>query len=277
MKNGVRSRGPERSEGEPMRRVLIACIACLAWSGTAFAEPPPGGYQENQPVQYNDPNAPPPQQQPEQYGDEQQYGQEQQYQEQQYDQYGQPVQYDQYGQPVQAYPQQQPAQPITEPVQSGRGLQYGGTLFVPIYFSDLRDALYPGIGIHGRVGWEVGGGFSFEGGIGAQFNPDRNLYGNLTNVFFTGGVRYAFLNPSALVPFIHAEVMINLWDFCDPFGCTAYSSITAGFAGGGGLIWEINRDAALEVGANVAASSPGTTFFNWQAWVSPFIGVTLYY
>ncbi len=250
-----------------MRRALIATIACFAWAGTAAAEPPPGGYQENQPVQYYDPNQPPPPQQ-------QQYGQ--QPQQQQYDQYGNPVQYDQSGQPVQPYPQQQPAQPVTDPVQ-GRGLQYGGTLFSPIFVSEVRDVLYPGIGIHGRVGFEFGHGFSLEGGIGAQWNPDRDGFGNLTNVFFTGGLRYAFLNPSALVPFLHAEVMVNLWDYCSEFGCSGYSSVTAGFQGGGGLIWEINRDAALEVGANIAASSPGNTFFDWQAWVSPFIGITLYY
>ncbi len=279
-----------------MRRALVVSIACFAWAGTAAAEPPPGGYQENQPVQYYDPNAPPPAQQQPPVQQYDQNGQPIQYDQSgqpvQYDQSGQPIQYDQSGQPVQPYPQQQQPAPVEQTAEQGRGLQYGATVFAPMWLGKINDQIAPGIGIQGRVGWEVGSGLSLELGVGAMVNPDSGFYydGSLTNIFVTGGVRYGFLNPSALVPFLQGGVQINLFRSCyeDAFGtiiCPDYADdVTAGFTAGGGLIWEISQNAALEGGVNVTGTTAGTVLdlpapdeTEFWLYLSPFLGFTLYY
>jgi hypothetical protein len=244
---------------------FIALVAFFGWSAVAFAEPPPGGYDQGQ-VQYNDPNAPPPP--------------PQQYPQEPYDQqYQQPAEPQPYGQPAaQPYAQQ----PAPETSYTGRGLQYGATLFVPLWLGDMNDLLKPGIGIHGRVGWELGRGLSIEGGIGWMGNRLEFVDASLANVFFTGGLRYAFLNPTALVPFIHAEVLVNVWDQCidDGFGsaiCSGYEDVTVGVQAGAGVIWEINYNVALEAGLNYSGTSAGNVFDKFRSWLSPFIGVTLYY
>jgi hypothetical protein len=271
-----------------MRHVLLIALASsLGWSLVAFAEPPPGGYDQTQNVQYNDPNAPPPPPQGQAY-DQQQYPpqayDQQQYPPQAYDQQQYPP--EAYGQ--QPYPQQPAAQQAPPPEQTaytGRGLQYGATLFVPLWLGDINADLRPGIGIHGRVGWELGRGLSIEGGIGWMGNRYEFYSGTQSNVFFTGGLRYAFLNPTALVPFVHAELQVNLWDYCydDGFGgsvCSGFSDVTVGVLAGAGLIWEINYNVSLELGLNYSGTSAGQVrLFNghFQSWLSPFVGVTLYF
>lgn len=202
---------------------------------------------------------------------------------QQYDQYGQP--YDPNAQVIVTDPNAPPQQvqyveqeEVT--AEQGRGLQYGASLYVPIWLGDtvLNEAFLPGIGIAGRIGWELGGGLSFELGGGISWNPTRPEFEELSmyNFFIDVGARYALLNPSRFVPFFQAGVGVNLWNLCDDFGCSDYDP-TFGFFGGAGAIYEINMNAALELGVNFNLSSAGNVFDEAQLGIAPFIGLTLYY
>lgn len=163
--------------------------------------------------------------------------------------------------------------------QQGRGLQYGASLIFPIWLSELGDAFNPGIGIAGRIGWEVGGGLSLElqGGITWNGTKAEFVEASLLDIFVNVGARYAILNPSRFLPFFQAGIGLNFWDFCEAGVCSDYSEITFGLFGGAGLIYEINMNAALELGLNFQWTAAGDVFVDSQFAISPFLGITLYY
>lgn len=223
-----------------MLRISTACLIVLGLAGTAFAEPLTPVEDEGAQVIVTDPNAP----------------------------------------QVQVVEQESYAE-------QGRGLQYGASLYVPIWLggdlSDsnerLADYFGPGVGIAGRIGWEMGGGLSFELGGGISWNPDNYAFGDvsLINAFVNVGARYAILNPSRILPFAQAGVGINIWNICSEDVCSDYNEYTFGFFGGIGGIYEINMNAALELGVNFNLSSALDVTDGAQLGLSPFVGLTLYY
>jgi hypothetical protein len=223
---------------------------------------------------------------------QQQQYQQQQYQQQQYQQQpmGDPnAQYQQQQQPVQE-------QPATEQAQQGRGIEYGGYLFVPIFLTNPTGTDFvttnPGIGLMGRIGWEFGSGFTAEATIGGQWNSlsvefaGVTATGSFTNFFVGAGIRYSFLNASALVPFVGAGLQLNFWGVDrtdDGTVSTTNDSLAFGFNGMVGLAYELSADLAIEAGARIDFTTAGSTdgggtfFDGGQAYLSPFVGATLYY
>lgn len=195
--------------------------------------------------------------------------------------------------------QQQPVveeQTSTEQAQQGRGIEYGAHLFVPIFLTSPTGSEFvttnPGLGILGRVGWEFGSGFTAELNIGAQWNSlsvevaGITSGGSFTNLFLGAGVRYSFLNASALVPFVGAGLQINFWGVDrsdDGSTSTTNDSLAIGVNGVVGLAYELSADLALEAGVRVdyttagTTDGPGTFFDGGQVYLSPFLGATLYY
>lgn len=231
---------------------LLAC-ALLAPGQAALAEPPPGGYGEPAPDGYAQPTAQPA--------------------------YAQPT-----AQPVQQQPAVQPAT-----AEEGRGIQYGFHLIVPIWLTDLNDVstgspavvrAAPGLGIQGRIGWEFPGGLSGEINLGGMINTisyGGTLSEQTLDAFWLGaGLRYAFLNRTAWVPFVGVGVQLTGWgDNVCGSGCSR--TYTLGVNGIVGLVLEINQYLGLEAGVQVMGSSKGETFSRPQLIVSPLAGLTLYY
>ncbi len=228
----------------------IASLVMAFVTSTALAEGPEGG-----------PPPPPPQQPP-----PQQYPPPQQ-------------QYQQPPPPQQQAPQEQPATAA-----QGRGIEYGAHLLVPVWLTD-EGALNPGFGIQGRIGWEFGGGFSTEINLGAMFNGYKDFDATLSNVWLGGGARYAFLNPSAFVPFVGAGLKLNFWGACAVVDtgvgtetiCSDERELTLGLNATVGAAYEIGPYFAIEFGANVDLTFPGDVFEESELYVSPFVGGTLYY
>jgi len=255
--------------------------------GTAAAAPPPGGYQDDDdgptsappppPAGQPAPAPPPPEPVPA-------------------------------AQPVATSGQPPGATPAPEPMETrsqGRGLQYGFHLVVPVFVS-ANDAaeMRPGIGIQGRIGWEFPTGLSIEGILGVSYNGSNSDavfedisgatttvgdYG-LTNIWFGAGLRYAFINATALVPFVGAGLHLNVWTdvvtFEDGSSLSSdRSELSLGAQLNGGLIFEVNQNIGVEVGLIVNWTDPPDSrdfgepvpFAEPRVWLSPFAGLTLYF
>ncbi|MDH5490804.1 MAG: hypothetical protein OEY14_02410 [Myxococcales bacterium] len=237
-----------------------ALLASPLLAGGARAEPPPGGYQDG-----SDPGAAP------QGGDPTQP----------YANGG--------GDQVQPYAGGGPGQPYAqtpdeEGASEGRGIQYGAHLLFPVWLTEpvAGYSVNPGIALHGRIGWEFPGGLAAELGLGVMGNEvlhvsDETLDYSLTGWWISGGGRFSFLNPSALVPFVGAALQINVWNECPTGSCTADSYATVAVVGTAGLIWEMTADLGIEAGINATISAPGDVFESSQTFISPFAGATLYY
>lgn len=202
--------------------------------------------------------------------------------------------------------QQQPYQ--EETAEQGRGIQYGAHVIFPFYVTNpitVTDVDYDGttalsevnggfgLGLQGRVGWEFGYGFSAELNLGILFNllnaeaiDGSGFSGSVDQVLWTfwigAGVRYAFLNPSAFVPFVGVGISLNFWDLCADSDTVCETNVigvvpnaTVGFA------FEISPWAAIEagltanmgLGADAAFGDAGDV----EVYLSPFVGGTLYY
>ena len=196
---------------------------------------------------------------------------------------------------------QGPAQPApdasaNEQAQQGRGIEYGGYLTVPVFLSALSSdgeiVANPGFGLIGRIGWEFGGGFTTELTLGGHANTvsvgPLAVVSNftITNVFVGAGVRYSFLNASALVPFVGAGLQLNFWgtdSTVDGTTTTTNDFIGLGLNGSAGLAYEVSADLAIEAGVRADFSTNPTNadgvelFAQGQLVVSPFVGATLYY
>lgn len=219
-----------------------------------------------------------------------------------------------YVQPVQQQPIQQQQQPVMQqqqqqPVQTarqGRGLEYGAHLLVPIFLSnpvaDITDTVTgtrvggadAGFGLGGqfRVGWEFGSGLTVELNLGGAFNGMTGeladsgiaveLDSNLLMGWFGAGVRYAFINPSALVPFVGGGISVYAVDFCST-ETSACSSDATGFNATfsanvlAGIIYEISPFVGLEAGVQGTVVFSNDVFVETELLLSPFVGVTLYY
>ena len=211
------------------------------------------------------------------------------------------------GQPIlQPVYYEQPQQPAPVPIaeeppsrESGRGIEYGGHIIVPIFIADEHPdiTLFPGIGIQGRVGWEFPGGFTTEMNLGvmvnvsdAQFVFDgRDAYDySITNLWVGAGARYAFYNISAFVPLVGAGIALNIWNNAityDDFDGSHTESIgdgavSLGFNALVGLAIELSSDLAIEAGlqANYTFPPPERLIpAQPKMWITPFIGGTLYY
>jgi hypothetical protein len=192
--------------------------------------------------------------------------------------------------PPQPVEQPQPVQeqPVEEELvhdNQGRGREWGAHLVVPIFVTVEGD-LTPGIGIQGRFGWEFPSGFILEGQIGYMMNwvSDTSAEDSMYSIYGGVGARYAFYNPSALVPFIGANVTLNYWSMDTTSGVNPFpscpdcevSGITVSFGGGAGVAYEISAQIAIEAGVNVMATIPGSVFPDVEVFVLPFIGATFY-
>lgn len=218
-------------------------------------------------------------------------------QQQQYQQQQQPM-----GDPNAQYQQQQQGPAVAEQsgnqqAQEGRGVEYGGYLTVPIFVgANVPDGLGAGIGLLGRVGWEFGSGFAAELNIGVQYSTysgtigvDTNfdgvidtfesVDGGISNVWGGAGLRYSFLNASALVPFVGAGLQLNFWGIDYGSGDTYNDSIALGFNALAGIAYEVSADLAIEGGLRWDISGKGSKgpFGSAQSYLSPFVGATLYY
>ncbi|MCC7543062.1 MAG: hypothetical protein IT379_42995 [Deltaproteobacteria bacterium] len=195
----------------------------------------------------------------------------------------------------------------------GRGIQYGGHIVVAIPAHGVfAQDFGVGIGIHGRIGWELPSGLSLEANLGYLFISvlDNDVGGvdgddGMGALYLGGGGRFAFLNPSALVPFLGAGLGINLWIvptetefrgrsgqyYCgSDFACELVpgGSDETGFGGlsllgnvSAGAIYEVTANIAIELGAqyNVVIvpgpfhAASGANF----GYVTLFGGATLYF
>jgi hypothetical protein len=220
------------------------------------------------------------------------------------------------GQPTYGEPQPQPAgqpqpgvqpQPVMQPTeepsaQQGRGIEYGAHLLVPIFLTNpvtrvrVDDATTRegdvdaglGLGIHGRIGWEFGAGFSIEANVGGLFSTvsgtivddgssfDPQL--TLLSFWLGAGARFAILNPSAFVPFVGVGAGVHFWDFCKDGDSTCESnSISVAVNGVVGFAYEISPFAAIEAGLQTNVAFPGDAFTETEVYLMPFAGGTLYY
>jgi len=201
----------------------------------------------------------------------------------------------QYGQP-QPQPQPGPHASANAEAQQGRGIEYGGYLTVPVFLSALSSngeiVANPGIGLIGRIGWEFGGGFTTELMLGGHANTvsvglDSVLTNfTITNVFVGAGVRYSFLNASALVPFVGGGLQLNFWgadSTLDGTTSTTNDFLGLGVSGVAGIAYELSADLAIEAGLRADFSTnpknaDGVELFaQGQFVLSPFLGATLYY
>jgi hypothetical protein len=212
-------------------------------------------------------------------------------------------------QQVVADPNAQYAQPQPQPVpdasgnveaQQGRGIEYGAYLLVPIFLTNPSGraldsgpiAASPGIGVVGRIGWEFGGGLTLEltlGGHANNLSTDESgvtRSATVTNIFGGAGVRYSFLNASALVPFLGAGLQLNFWgsdNASDGTVSTTNDYAALGLNGVAGLAYELSVDLAIEAGVRADFTTQpknpaGEAFFEQgQLTLSPFFGATLYY
>ncbi len=252
----------------------IAAIAlCAAYAAPAAAGPPRRTHGDGELLaQYHDPSSPP----PPPTGTEVPTAEPP------------AVVVDAYGGPIAPGVAASPAAP---PPGAGLGLVYGGSLFVPIWVGDIQHEVGAGIGLLGRLGYELGHGASIEGGFGWMYSPGREALHrerDLSNLFFTVGPRYGFLNPSALVPFVEAAFQLNFFDACYPdrYGysyCGGYAAdVTVGFNAGAGLLFEIGRFFSLELGASVTGTPEGDVLdvarsdSDFWFFVSPFAGFRFY-
>jgi len=187
--------------------------------------------------------------------------------------------------------QQQQQQPVmeeqtsNEQAQQGRGIEYGGYLTVPIFVGPNADAIGLGVGLLGRIGWEFGSGFTAELNIGVQYNSavlrDSGgvFNGGITNISLGAGLRYSFLNASALVPFLGLGIQANLWGVDYGGGESYNDSLAFGVNALAGLAYELSADLAIEAGLRWDLSTKDSRgFFGAaQSYISPFVGATLYY
>lgn len=197
--------------------------------------------------------------------------------------------YQQQGYQQQGYqqpPQQGPGVQVVEetnPAQQGRGLEYGGSLFVPVWTGVPADSWNPGLGLDLRAGWELGRGLSIDGHVGFTYNGERgaSAYGSsLQGVYLGAGLRYAFLNRSSLVPFLQAGLQFNMWSYSACSSCkSTYDTYNFGAYGGLGLIVEVNQNMSIDFGMNaMGALGSAKGFFTAHDLVlQPFIGASLYY
>lgn len=185
------------------------------------------------------------------------------------------------------YGQQQQTQQVqvveqNSPAQQGRGLEYGGSIFVPVWIDSVRDYFNPGIGLDLRVGWELGGGLSVDGHLGFTYNGVRGSYydTSLQSTYLGVGLRYGFLNRTALVPFLQAGLQLNLWSVCAGASCKgSFDTINFGLYGGAGLIYEASQNLSVDFGLNFMSilGNNDVLFDGFATNLQPFIGVTLYY
>lgn len=181
-----------------------------------------------------------------------------------------------------------PSQPEPEPApqpsaDEGRGIQYGVYGVVP-YFFDGAMSLGPGYGFQFRIGWEFPSGLSFEFGwqiiFASGHTPITREDVDLLSHYTTLGLRYAFLNPSALVPFIGAGAALSYW-FFDPAGEGGTGAITVN--GAAGFIYEVSAQLGVELGLQLDYTLSGDVgyfqddYAGPQLWMAPFVGATLYY
>lgn len=188
----------------------------------------------------------------------------------------------------QAPPQEQRA--------AGRGIQYGGHLLVsvPLHGVFAQD-FGPGFGIHGRIGWELPSGWSVEMNLGFLYmtaqDPDAAVYvdevAGIGTLYGGVGARYAFLNPSAIVPFLGVGLGLNYWVagdstayqgdsglvycgsgvVCDAGDGTSYDTFGGVSLMGNasaGIIYELTSDVSVEIGAQ----------YNLQWLPGPFAGAS---
>ncbi len=257
---GVAIRQKTRIMPNRTRSLLFFALSTLllAMPGRdARAEPPPGGYGQQQPVA--------------QPG----YGQQQPVAQPGYGQQ-QPVAQPGYAQ----QPVAQPAQPVT--ARQGRGIEYGAHLIVPVWITDLRPGVTadPGIGIQGRLGWEFPSGWSTEVNIGYMGNnvvsTGATSDATLNAFWFGAGLRYSLLNRTAWVPFVGAGLQLTNWsDAACSSACDR--SYTLGVNGIVGLVFEVSEFIGVEAGVQVMANTKGDRFSRAQLIVSPLAGLTLYY
>ncbi len=211
-----------------------------------------------------------------------------------------------------AQPQPDPnagAQPVPvveqeeETAETGRGIQYGAHLVVPIFVLQHQDMdLNVGIGVQGRIGWEFGSGLSAELSLGIMYNGARDGaydevdsagtpvtvswegYG-LTTIWVGLGIRYAFLNPTAVVPFIGAGILVPIWSnaFRTSAGTVASEGdavVSFGFDGVVGVQLEVSNNVGIEAGVQLNYTFAPTwdqIYASPEMWLSPFVGVTLYF
>jgi hypothetical protein len=169
----------------------------------------------------------------------------------------------------------------------GRGVQYGVHLISPVYLTEVRGnpgewlAPGPGMGLHGRVGWEFPSGFTLEvlGGFGVNGVDTRGgATGNvLTRAEVGAGLRYMFFNDTALVPFLQAGGSLR-WFFFDwpSTGRQIDGVLTAAVHGAAGLQIELSPYFGIEAGLAVDYTFAGDVFAEGLVTLMPFLGVTLY-
>lgn len=200
--------------------------------------------------------------------------------------------------PVISQEQSQAQPPPPVPARQGRGIEYGLHLVVPIFVAQSNEIeLKPGFGLQGRVGWEFPSGLTPELSLGVMYNTSdggltRDLFVieeySLLNVWVSAGARWAWLNPSAFVPFIGAALALNIWSDAqreDGLGGTDGGAadkgvITIGVIGTLGVAFEVNPWIAIEAGAQfhyTASPKLDDIAAEPKAWLSPFAGATLYY
>ena len=202
----------------------------------------------------------------------------------------QPVYQDPNQQPVYQDPNQDPNQQVQvveqdETAETGRGIQYGAHIVVPVFLANNSDRFNPtvGIGVQGRIGWEFGAGFSAELHVGILYAATDVETHALTDIWLGGGIRYSFLNETAIVPFVGVGIVANIWNNAYSGSTTAATTgdsvVTFGANGNVGVQIEISPYIGLEAGAQLNWSTDPGTYIESQPilWLSPFLGGTLYF
>ena len=212
---------------------------------------------------------------------------------------GEPIEGDQgqqevYQEPVEQVPvQQQPimegtGQPIMEGGQEVQPVeqqperlvrQISGYLSVPFFLTDGNIGQNPvtlmnadagaGFGIHGRFGWELGF-IVLEGQVGWQLHGVSNTASTLQDIWIALGARFQLLNRSRMVPFVSAALRINIWS--ERVSSAGTSTVTE---------YDFDPGAQVGLGLTIEISSNfvfgvGDYFRDFQFWLQPWIGATLF-
>lgn len=181
---------------------------------------------------------------------------------------------DQNGQPVQQ--QQVEAQ---EPERLARQASVYG--YVPIFLTNERDFVTPGIGLRARFGWEFGYVVP-EVNFGMQIHfsqndPDFPDVDSLQAFWFSLGARLQMLNASRFVPFVSAALHFTWWGRSEVGFDTVYA-VDPGVGGAVGLALELTQNFGLEASVSALVNFPAqATFFDTQIILSPWVGGTLYF
>jgi hypothetical protein len=143
------------------------------------------------------------------------------------------------------------------------GLVLGASFMIPILLDGVQDpdasvSDSVGLGVMGRLGWELSRGFVIDVNAGFHINDlyrvdtltGESSDGSLTHVFVGTGIRYGFHNATRWVPFVGAGLHLH---FRTTMSEEVAEDMALGLNGVAGIAFDLGW-MSLELGARVDGS-----------------------